>query len=175
MFGSPVPIGNLHVVDPFDCGVEPLNTYLKQYAGQNERRGASRTFVIAGRDNRIVGYYTLALGSVAHENAPTAVKKGFGQYPIPVIILARLATDKSIQGKGFGLALLKDALLRSFNVSLDVGVRAVLVHAKDKRARDWYERSAGFMESPTDPLHLFLLIKDIQAMMQPPAPPSASK
>jgi len=87
--------------------------------------------VIAGRDSRVVGYYTLAVGSVEHANAPAAVKKGLGQYPIPVIILARLATDKSIHGKGFGLALLKDALKRAYNVSREVGVRAVLVHAKE--------------------------------------------
>ena len=99
--------------------------------GQNERRGGSRTYVIAGRDSRVVGYYTLAVGSVEHANAPAAVKKGLGQYPIPVIILARLATDKSIHGKGFGLALLKDALKRAYNVSREVGVRAVLVHAKE--------------------------------------------
>jgi GNAT superfamily N-acetyltransferase len=167
MFGSPVPIGGLHVVEPFDCGQEPLNIYLKRYAGQNERRGGSRTYVIGGRDSRVVGYYTLAVGSVEHANAPTAVKKGLGQYPIPVIILARLATDKSIQGKRFGLALLKDALKRAYNVSREVGVRAVLVHAKDQRARDWYKKAAGFMESPTDEFHLFLLIKDIEKSLVP--------
>jgi GNAT superfamily N-acetyltransferase len=166
MFGSPVPIGSLHVTDPFDCGTEPLNVYLKQYAGQNERRGGSRTYVIAGRDNRVVGYYTLAVGSVEPGNAPASVAKGLGKYPIPVIILARLATDKSIQGKGFGLALLKDALRRALNVSREVGVRAVLVHAKDKRACDWYKKSAGFVESPTDPFHLLLLIKDIEEMLK---------
>lgn len=162
MYGSPLPIGGLHVVEPFDCGQEALDIYLKRYAGQNERRGGSRTYVIAGRDNRVVGYYTLAVGSIEHVDAPTAVKKGLGQYPIPVIILARLATDKTIQRQGFGLALLKDALRRAFSVSREVGVRAVLVHAKDQRARDWYKKSAGFVESPTDPFHLLLLIQDIE-------------
>lgn len=167
MFGSPVALGSLHVVEPFDCGQAPLNIYLKQYAGQNERRGGSRTYVIAGRDSRVVGYYTLAVGSIEHANAPAVVSKGLGQYPIPVIILARLAIDKTIQGKGFGLALLKDALKRTLNVSREVGVRAVLVHAKDQRARDWYKKAAGFIESPTDEFHLLLLIQEIEKMLSP--------
>jgi GNAT superfamily N-acetyltransferase len=120
-----------HAFKSSQYGQEPLNIYLNGMAGQNERHGGSRTYVIAGRDSRVVGYYTLAVGSVEHANAPAAVKKGLGQYPIPVIILARLATDKSIHGKGFGLALLKDALKMVYNVSRVVGVRAVLVHAKE--------------------------------------------
>lgn len=165
MYGLPVPLGSLHVTDSFDCGKEPLDLYLKQYASQYQRRGGSRTYVIADRSNRVVGYYTLAVGSIGHSDAPVAVKKGLGQYPIPVIILARLAIDKSVQSKGFGSALLKDALKRAFNVSREVGVRAVLVHAKDAEARDWYKKY-GFIESPTDQFHLLLLIQDIDKNSQ---------
>src|ERR1700692_4618667 len=113
MYGPPVPFGDLHVTDPFDCGEEPLNVYLKRYAGQSEKRGSSRTFVIADRGNRVVGYYTLTIGSVETANAPDAVTKGMGKYPIPVIILARLAIDKTVQSKGLGSALLKDALKKA--------------------------------------------------------------
>ena len=92
--------GDLHVTAPFECGEEPLNVYLKRYAGQNERRGGSRTFIIADRNNRVVGYYTLTVGSVEQADAPKTVTKGMGKYPIPVIILARLAIDKSVQNQG---------------------------------------------------------------------------
>jgi GNAT superfamily N-acetyltransferase len=165
MYGPPVPIGDLHVTDAFDCGKAPLDVYLKQFAGQNERRGGSRTYVISDRSNRVLGYYTLASGSVEHADAPVAVKKGLGRYPIPVILLARLATDKSIQGQGFGKALLKDALKRALNVSRQIGVRAVLVHAKDLEARDFYKKY-GFIESPTDEFHLLIPIQTIEKMSE---------
>jgi GNAT superfamily N-acetyltransferase len=165
MYGAPVALGGLHVTDPFDCGKDSLNDYLKRYAGQNERRGGSRTYVIADRGNRVVGYYTLAVGSIEHVDAPLVVAKGLGQYPIPVIILARLAIDKTIQSQGFGSALLKDAFKRALNVSKEVGVRAVLVHAKDAEARDWYQKK-GFIESPTDPFHLLLLVQTIAKMSE---------
>jgi GNAT superfamily N-acetyltransferase len=163
MYGPPVPFGDLHATDPFDCGEEPLNVYLKRFAGQSEKRGGSRTFVIADRGNRVVGYYTLTVGGVEHVNAPAAVTKGMGKYPIPVIILARLAIDKSVQSQGLGRALLKDAIKRVvFNISPHVGVRAILIHAKNTKVCDWYKKQASsFIESPTDPLHLFLLIQDI--------------
>ena len=161
MYGPPVPLGGLHVTEPFECGTEPLNIYLKRYASQNQRRGGSRTYVITDLSSRVVGYYTLAVGSIEHAKAPLAIKKGLGQYPIPVIVLARLAIDKSVQGQGFGSALLKDALRRTLNVSREVGVRAVLVHAKGQEAAKWYKKY-GFIESPTDPFHLLLLMQDIE-------------
>ncbi len=113
-----------------------------------------------------MGYYTLVVGDVELAKAPAAVKKGLGQYPIPVIILARLAIDKSVQNQGFGRALLKDTLKRAVNVSRQVGVRAVLVHAKNTKVRDWYKKQAGFIESPTDQLHLFLLLQNIEKMSE---------
>jgi GNAT superfamily N-acetyltransferase len=161
MYGPPVPLGGLHVTEPFECGTEPLNIYLKRYACQNQRRGGSRTYVITDLSSRVVGYYTLAVGSIEHAKAPLAIRKGLGQYPIPVIVLARLAIDKSVQGQGFGSALLKDALKRTLNVSREVGVRAVLVHAKGQEAAKWYKKY-GFIESPTDPFHLLLLMQDIE-------------
>lgn len=160
MYGLPVPLQSFLVTGPFDCGKEPLNVYLKQHAKQNERRYGARTFVIAGRDNRVVGYYTLAAGDVEHADAPPEITKGSGKYPIPVVLLARLAADRTVQGQGFGKALLKDALRRVLQASESIGVRALLVHAKDDKARQWY-RKFDFVESPTDPMHLFLPIQDI--------------
>jgi GNAT superfamily N-acetyltransferase len=134
---------------------------LKALRQPNQRRGGSRTYVITDLSSRVVGYYTLAVGSIEHAKAPLAIRKGLGQYPIPVIVLARLAIDKSVQGQGFGSALLKDALRRTLNVSREVGVRAVLVHAKGQEAAKWYKKY-GFIESPTDPFHLLLLMQDIE-------------
>src|SRR5437016_6417583 len=91
----------------FDCGAEPLNVYLKQYALQNQKKGIVRNYVTC-RGARIVGYYSLAYGSVAQADAPPAVTKGVGRYPIPVMTLARLAVDLHERGKGLGDALLKD-------------------------------------------------------------------
>lgn len=160
MYGLPVPIQNLHATESFDCGKEPLNVYLKQYARQNEKRYGARTFVIAGRDNRVVGYYTLAAGDVERAEASPEITKGLGKYPIPVVILARLAIDRTVQGQGFGKALLKDALRRVLQVIEHIGVRALLVHAKDEEARQWC-RKFDFVESPADRFQLFLPIQDI--------------
>ncbi|MBW0000918.1 MAG: GNAT family N-acetyltransferase [Verrucomicrobia bacterium] len=166
MYGSPVPIGNFHVVESFDCGKEPLDVFLKKYASQNEVRFLSRTFVIAGRDNRVVGYYTLAAAGVAHEEAPLELKKRLPKYPIPMILLARLAIDRNVQGQGLGAALLKDAFRKAAAVSEIVGARALLVHAKDEEAKAWYKKY-GFVASPTDPLHLFLPMETIKGILPP--------
>jgi GNAT superfamily N-acetyltransferase len=117
---------------------------------------------VTTRDNRVVGYYTLAAGSVRRDDAPPRVIKGQANHPLPVILLARLAVDRTEQGKGLGAALLKDALLRSAQAADIVGCRAVLVQAKDQQAQAFY-RKYGFEPSPVDELHLYLLMKDIKA------------
>ena len=111
------------------------------------------------------GYYSLAAGSVAPEKASERVRKGQPGYPIPVILLARLAVDRRLQGKGVGAALLKDALFRASGAADTIGARALLVHAKDDKARRFYEHF-GFEPSPTDPLHLFLVMKDLKARIR---------
>lgn len=143
----------------FDCGSPVLNDYLKKYALQNQTKHASRTYV-ATRGNRIVGYYSLAFGSVALEEAPQSVKSGLPRHPIPVILLARLAVNASEQGRGLGAALLKDALLRTVQASEIAGLRAMLVHAKDESAKRFYQKF-GFEPSPIDDFHLFLKLSDI--------------
>ena len=115
-----------------------LNDCLKKYALQNQKKHAARTY-----GNRIVGYYSLAYGSVSLEGAPQTVKAGLPRHPVPVILLARLAVDSSEQGRGLGAALLKDALLRTMQAAEIAGLRAMLVHAKDDSAKDLYEK-VGF-------------------------------
>jgi GNAT superfamily N-acetyltransferase len=157
---SPVLLEEFHSVDDFDCGVDALNEYLKKFAYVNNQNRSSRTYV-AARDRRVVGYYTLTPGSITKENAPQRVGKGLANHPIPVIILARLAVDKSEQGGGLGKGLLRDALLRIVGAADIIGGRAVLVHAKDNQAKTFYEHF-GFMPSPIDQFHLYLLLKDIK-------------
>jgi GNAT superfamily N-acetyltransferase len=156
---SPVLLTRDHDRNAFDCGVAALNDYLKKYALQNQKKHAARTYV-ATRGNRIVGYYSLAYGSVSLEEAPQSVKSGLPRHPIPVILLARLAVDSIEQGGGLGAALLKDALIRTMQAAEIAGLRGVLVHAKDDSAKRFYEKF-GFEPSPIDAYHLFLRLSDI--------------
>ena len=101
---------------------------------------------------------------MTHEDATQRVRKGLAAHVIPVILLARLAVDRNVQGTGLGAALLKDALLRATGASQEIGARAVLVHAKDEQAKTFYARF-DLEASPTDPLHLFLLMKDLRRLL----------
>ena len=156
----PILLNKSHDTSSFDCGVTALNNFLQKYALQNIKNRSVRTFV-ALEDNVVLGYYSLVAASVEHSAVPPQIRKGLGKYPIPVILIARLAVDISIQGQGLGKGLLKDALLRILGVTENLGVRAVLVHAKDEKAKSFYPKF-GFESSPLDQYHLYLLIQDIQ-------------
>mgnify|MGYP001811250009 CR=1 FL=1 len=140
-----------------------MNQFIQRYALINQKANSSQTYITTLND-QVVGFYTLAVGSVSYANSPERVSKGLARHPIPVMILARLAIDLSHQGKGLGKALLKDALLRTVQASDIAGIRCLLVHAKDNSARQWYE-SFDFEPSPVDPYQMFLLIKDIKSMI----------
>lgn len=159
---SPVPIAKEHDTASFDCGVEPLNEYLRRYALLNHQNRSARTYV-AMREKRIVGYYTLANGSVSRDAVPPRVAQGLGKYPVPVTLLARLGVDASEKGKGLGRGLLKDAVLRAFQASELVGSRALVTHAKDETAKAFYQRFQ-FAPSPLNEFHLYLLMKDVRAV-----------
>ncbi len=145
----------------FRCGQPDLDEWISRYALANQQSGMATVFVSMS-SNRIAGYYALSTGGVEHAAAPSRVAKGVPQHPIPVIILTRLAVDENYRGEGLGRALVRDALLRVDRAASEIGVRALLVHAKDDAARNFYLRIAEFDESPTDPLHLFLLMKDLR-------------
>jgi len=153
-----------HEVDAFACGKAPLDLFLQRFALGNQKAGSAQTYVVCRGEQRVVGYYSLAVGAVEHADAPGRVSKGLARHPIPVMLLARLAIDRSEQGKGLGKALLKDALLRTAQAADIAGIRALLVHAKDDEARVWYE-GFDFEPSPTDPDHLFLLMKDLRSLL----------
>jgi GNAT superfamily N-acetyltransferase len=150
-------------VDAFDCGQTALNQFLQRYALVNQKANSAQTYVCCQGDV-VVGFYSLAVGSVEPEAAPARVMKGLARHPVPVMILARLAVDNDHQGKGLGRALLKDALLRTVQAADIAGIRCLLVHAKDDAARRWYE-SWEFEPSPTDLYHLFLMLKDLKALL----------
>jgi GNAT superfamily N-acetyltransferase len=147
----------------FDCGQPSLNQFLQRYALVNQKANSAQTYVCC-LGGEVVGFYSLAVGSVDPEDAPARVMKGLARHPVPVMILARLAVDRDHQGKGLGKALLKDALLRTAQAADIAGIRCLLVNAKDEAARRWYE-SWEFEPSPTDPYHLFLMLKDLKALL----------
>ncbi len=155
-----VLLTNSHQIVGFECGKPPLNDFLIRYALQNQASGGARTYVMTYAE-RVVGYYSLAPASVSPEDAPARIIKGQGRYPVPVILMARFAVDSSKQGKGLGKALFRNALRRALEGAEVIGGRAFLVHAKDEEARTFYLKF-GMEESPTNPLHLLLLFKDIR-------------
>lgn len=155
----PEPIGIRHQVAAFDCGTPTLNEFLIRHALTNHQSGSAKTFV-ATTDNRVtVGYYSLAASQILYADAPSRLQKGVARHPIPVVLLARLAVERASQGKGLGPGLLKDAILRVLGAAEGVGIRALLVHAKDEKARAFYEHF-NFEPLPGYPLHLVLLLKD---------------
>ena len=151
------------LVDGFNCGQPALNQFLQRYALVSQKANSAQTYVCCQADV-VVGFYSLAAGSVDPESAPPRVMKGLARHPVPVLILARLAVDQNHQGKGLGKALLKDALLRTAQAADIAGIRCLLVHAKDEAARQWYA-AWEFDPSPTDPYHLFLMLKDLKALL----------
>lgn len=162
--GTPEPIVADHLTDDFDCGSQAQSTWLRRFALQAQRSGTSRVYVIAGNaDRRVTGYYALAAGSVELATAPSRVAKGTGRHPVPVVILTRLGVDVTAQKRGLGAALVRDALLRVAGAADLIGVRALLIHTESEDARRFYEHLAEFEPSPTDPLHLSLLLKDLRA------------
>lgn len=156
-------LGREHPLDGFDCGSEPLNRYLVRYALQSQLANASQTYVALDAA-RVVGFYTLVFGQVAFNDAPLRLRKGLARHPVPLMVLARLAVSLESQGGGLGAGLLKDALLRTFRAAEIAGLRAFAVHAKDDAARAFYERY-DFISSPSDPYHLFVLLKDVRALI----------
>jgi GNAT superfamily N-acetyltransferase len=152
-----------HGFEGFDCGKEPLNQFLVRNALQSQQSNASRTYVLV-TENSVIGYHTLVVGEVAYAHAPERLKKGLARHPIPIMLLARLAVTRDWQGRGMGPALLKDALLRTLQAADIAGIRAFAVHAKDDEARSFYEHF-DFIAAPSDPMHLFVLIKDIKALI----------
>ena len=159
MSGSrPEPLGADHQLEGFDCGKPALDDWLLRHARQAQGSGSAKTFVVAD-GVRVAGYFSLTVGQVDTLDAPERIRKGMGQYPVPVVILARLAVSRQDQGHGIGLGLLRDAIRRTSLISEQAGVRALLTHPIDEEAAKFYTRF-GFIASPLGEQQLLLLLKD---------------
>lgn len=156
MISSPTLLATNHRLDDFACGVDSLDDWLKKRAYPNQLSGASRTYVVLAEE-KVVGYYCLASGALELNDAPSQVRRNMPN-PIPVAILGRLAVDKSVQGKGLGVALLQDAAVRTAQAAGILGIRGLLVHALSIEAKAFYEHH-GFVASPAQPTTLILSLK----------------
>lgn len=162
-YTRPESLAKRHALEEFECGEPALDEWLKKYARAAQTSGSSRVFVTATDGTTVVGYYALAAAVISPEEATERVIKGEPKLrSVPAVLLARLAVDRDHQRAGVGRSLLQDAVLRAFQAAESIGVRALLIHAKHERARAWYGQY-GFESSPTDPLHLMLLMKDLRA------------
>ena len=166
----PVPesFATNHQLNSFDCGKSALNDWLRRYARQAQASGSAKTFVVADNE-RVVGYYSLTVGQIDSLTAPERIRKGMGQDPIPVVILARLAVDLDYQGQGIGIGMLQDASRRTMLIADQAGIRAMLTHPIDEDAAKFYTRF-GFMASPLRAQQLLLLLKDARRWINHPLP-----
>jgi len=152
-----------HSIDSFDCGQASLNSWLLKFALQNQSANAAQTYVGLAGDVAI-GYYSLTVGQIEYADAPERLRNGVARHPVPIMLLARLAVDLHWQNAGVGRALLRDAVRRTLQAAAIAGIRALAVHAKDEQAPRYYEHF-DFAASPTDPLHLLVLLKDLRRRM----------
>jgi GNAT superfamily N-acetyltransferase len=160
----PQAIRSDHELADFDSGETVLDEWLRKHALQNEAQGASRTYVVCNHKSlRVAAYYSLATGAVIRSAAPGGVRRNMPE-PIPVMVLGRLAVDKTLQGEGVGKGLLRDAVVRTLQAAEIAGIRALLVHALSNEAKQFYER-CGFQVSPIDPLTLMLRLCDANRIL----------
>ena len=152
--------------DTFSCGVPELDQWLKKYAYANLRSNNAITYV-AEDGGVIAGYYAIAVAAVDRDAAPDRLNGPDRPGQIPCILIARLATDLRFRHRGLGAGLLRDALERAAHLSDSVGAAAVLVHARDDEAKSFYHTNGDFLESPVDPLHLMVPMKDIRNIFLP--------
>lgn len=163
---APEPVTGKHDLTGFDCGDLTLNEWLLRRAKKNQISGTSRTFVVCN-DNAVIGFYSLAVGSVSRIETNAKVSKNMPE-PIPVMVLARLAVDTTWQNKQIGNGLLKDAILRTIIVSDVVsgraGIRALLVHALSEKAREFY-KLRGFYSSPANDMSLMITLDEARNLL----------
>ena len=158
----PSPItADIELAD-FDCGELSLNEWLRKRALKNHLTGASRCFVLCS-ENTVIGYYSLSAGAISHEATPKSMRRNMPD-PLPVLLLGRLAVYKRYHNKGIGQALLRDAMIRAVNVSGNAGIFAILVHALNDQAKQFY-LSRGFVESPLQPMTLMMTIETVRSIL----------
>ncbi|MEZ2333269.1 GNAT family N-acetyltransferase [Mesorhizobium sp. RCC_202] len=156
MLSAPILLADSHELDLFQSGADSLDQWLRRRARANQVSGASRTYVIA-ESTRVVGYYCLSSGALDLADAPGSIRRNMPD-PVPIAVLGRLAVDASWQGKGLGVALLQDAVLRTSQAAAILGIRGLLVHAISEEAKAFYEHYS-FQDSPKNPMTLVLSLK----------------
>lgn len=164
-YARPEPLRANHQLSGFDCGDIALNEWLLERAVDNEGRGASRSYVVV-REERVVGYYCLAAAAVPRADATGKARRNMPE-PVPAMLLGRLAVDRAEQTSGLGRHLVRDAILRSISAAEIVGARILIAHAASARARDFY-LGLGFAESPTDPMHVMIVMADAKLSIAAP-------
>jgi GNAT superfamily N-acetyltransferase len=163
MAGAPQALNAKHQLGDFDCGKPALNDWLIRHAMQAQSSGSARTCVVV-EGARVVGYFSLAVGQADAMEVPDRIRKGMGRYPIPVVILARLAVSLQDQGQGIGVGMLQEAIRRTIGIADQAGVRALLTHPIDEEASRFYRRF-GFESSPIREQQLLLLLKDARKLL----------
>ncbi len=166
---APQALGASHSLEEFDCGKPSLDDWLTRHARQAQASGSAKTYVVAD-GVRVAGYYSLTVGQIDTLEAPDRVRRGMGGYPIPVVILARMAVTRQDQGRGIGVGMLQDAIRRTLTIAEQAGVRALLTHPIDEEASRFYLRF-GFEASPAREQQLLLLLKDARRLLVSPASP----
>lgn len=163
-YTRPEPLRDDHVLDGFECRSSEQTLWLRRYARQSVAVGTTRVFVVTEvSSSAVVAYYGWCMAQLHASDTPPRLRKGGARYPQPVALLARLGVDVRHEGRGLGAGLLQDVFLRLFVLSKEIGCRALLIHAESRDARDFYRHLVPeFEDSPTDPLHLVLLMKDIR-------------
>jgi GNAT superfamily N-acetyltransferase len=165
-YAVPELLDKRHLLDDFDCGERALDDWLKRFARAAQASGSARVFVTTTEGDTVAGFYALAAAQIEPAAASARALEGEpANRPLPAVLLARLAVDRRHQRKGIGRSLLQDAVLRCLQAADSIGIRAILVHTKDPAARAWYEQY-GLEPSPTDPLHLMMLVKDLRAFVE---------
>ena len=159
---APEKLTSDHDLASFDFGEPALDDWLRRRALKNEESGASRTYVVRAGD-RVAGYYSLAVGAVAHAESAGRIKRNMPD-PVPVMILGRLAVDTAFHGQGIGAGLLRDAVLRTLQAAEIAGIRAMLVHAISDGAKRFYEKY-GFRASPVDPMTVMITLAEAERML----------
>jgi GNAT superfamily N-acetyltransferase len=158
----PELLGENHRLESFACGDASLDDWLRRRALANQASGASRTYVVCAGDE-VAGYYALASGAITVKSAPGGFRRNMPD-PIPVAVLARLAVDRSWQGKGTGRALFRDAALRVAHAADVIGIRGIVVHAVSEEAKKFYV-ALGFDPSPREPMTLMVTLRDVRAVL----------
>jgi GNAT superfamily N-acetyltransferase len=160
----PEPLAVQHQLEGFDCGRSTLNHWPLHQARQAQTSGSAKTFVVADEANRVAGYFSLTVGQVDTVEAPERIRQGMGRFPLPVVILARLAVTRENQGRGLDVGMLQDAIRRTLVIAEQAGIRAILTHPIDEDAARFYTRF-GFTASPLRQQQLLLLLKDARKIL----------